>query len=167
MQQLKLRCFFSCGRLYSFSPSSSLNQPAMKTISSLPGLRGSAGSLPWPQSSGFLWVPFTHCGCYLAHSCRWRTFTIYLFPPQDITVTISWAYKIKQWVIITGTFFPQKLKLSITPYALNEMSKKAYYERGGNREDGYPAIAAISSTIPLPDKPPIQTYFWYLCALHN
>lgn len=85
MQQLKLRCFFSCGRLYSFSPSSSLNQPAMKTISSLPGLRGSAGSLPWPQSSGFLWVPFTHCGCYLAHSCRWCTFTIYLFPPQDIT----------------------------------------------------------------------------------
>lgn len=48
----------------------------MRTMSFLPGLRGSAGSLPWPPSSGFLWVLFTQCGCSLAHSCRWSVFTI-------------------------------------------------------------------------------------------
>ncbi|KAM9348932.1 sodium-dependent dopamine transporter [Symphorus nematophorus] len=59
------------------------------------------------------------------------------------------------WVL-PGSFM-QKLKLSIKPYALNEMSKMAYYERGGRYGD--PAIAVISSNIKLPEKPPIETNF--------
>ncbi|XP_028277145.1 sodium- and chloride-dependent GABA transporter 1 isoform X3 [Parambassis ranga] len=58
------------------------------------------------------------------------------------------------WVL-PGSFM-QKLKLSITPYALNEKSKMPYYERGGI---GYPDIAVISTSISLPEKPPTHTYF--------
>lgn len=76
----------SFDRLSWFSPSFSSNQPAMSTTSSLPGLRGSAGSLPWAPSSGFLWVLFTHCGCCLAHWCRWYTFTICFSPPKTLKV---------------------------------------------------------------------------------
>lgn len=57
-------------------------------------------------------------------------------------------------VYIICTFLLQKLKLSITPYALNEKSKMPYYERGGK---GYPDIAVISTSISLP---PTHTYFW-------
>ncbi|KAF7665675.1 hypothetical protein LDENG_00136540 [Lucifuga dentata] len=57
------------------------------------------------------------------------------------------------WVL-PGSFM-QKLKLSITPFALNKISKMPYYERGG--EDTYPNLAVISSTIQPPDKPPIQS----------
>ena len=71
----------------------------------------------------------------------------------------------KLCVDIIGTFLQQKLKLSIKPYALDEMSKMAYYERGGKY--GEPAIAVISSNDQLPEKPPLETNFWYLSALHS
>lgn len=58
------------GRLSSFFPLSSSNQLAMKATSSLPGLKGLAGSLHWPPSFGFRWQPFTLCGCCLAPLCR-------------------------------------------------------------------------------------------------
>ncbi|XP_054482431.1 sodium- and chloride-dependent GABA transporter 1 isoform X3 [Anoplopoma fimbria] len=87
----------------------------------------------------------------------------YVFPP--------WAQGVG-WVIAMGSIIwiplgavhtlwvlpgslMQKLKLSVTPYALNEKSKMAYYERGGGETQ--PGIAVISSDIQLPEKPPIQT----------
>ncbi|XP_068186736.1 sodium- and chloride-dependent GABA transporter ine [Antennarius striatus] len=57
---------------------------------------------------------------------------------------------------LPGSFI-QKLKLSITPYALNELSKSPYYERGGTYRD--PGIPVITSTIDLPEKSPAETYF--------
>lgn len=57
------------------------------------------------------------------------------------------------WVL-PGSFM-QKLKLSITPFALNEISKMPYYERGGGA--AHPGIAVISSDIHLPEKPPTET----------
>uniref|UniRef100_UPI003AAF917F sodium- and chloride-dependent GABA transporter ine n=1 Tax=Centroberyx gerrardi TaxID=166262 RepID=UPI003AAF917F len=87
----------------------------------------------------------------------------YVFPPwaQGVGWVIALASII--WIplgaihtmwVLPGSF-TQKLKLSITPFALNEMSKMPYYERGG--ADTYPGIAVISSTIHLPEKAPIQT----------
>lgn len=105
----KLKMFLLCGRLFWFSPSSSSNQPAMRAMSSLPGLRGLAGSLHWPPSSGFLWAPFTHYGCYLAHSSRWCIFThVCVFPPPKTLqlVPVSWSYKIKLCVNIIRTIDP-------------------------------------------------------------
>lgn len=67
------------------------------------------------------------------------------------------------YVVITGTFLPQKLKLSITPYSLNETSKKPYHENEGNRAGGYPVIAVTGSISKL-DKLPIETNFWYCCV---
>lgn len=52
-------------------------------------------------------------------------------------------------------FLLQKLKLSLTPYTLNEISKMPYYERGGRNGD--PVVAVISSNVHLPEKPPIET----------
>ncbi|XP_056140408.1 sodium- and chloride-dependent GABA transporter ine [Lampris incognitus] len=49
----------------------------------------------------------------------------------------------------------QKLKLSVTPFALNDKQKMLYCERGG--KDKYPSITAISSTCPLPERPPTET----------
>lgn len=62
-------------------------------------------------------------------------------------------------VHIIGAFPLQKLKLSLTPYTLNEISKMPYYERGGRY--GEPVIAVISSNVHLPEKPPIETNLWY------
>ncbi|XP_031713275.1 sodium- and chloride-dependent GABA transporter 1 [Anarrhichthys ocellatus] len=87
----------------------------------------------------------------------------YVFPP--------WAQGVG-WVIAMGSIiwiplgavhtlwvlpgsFMQKLKLSVTPYALNEKPKMPYYERGGG--ETHPGMAVISSDIQLPEKPPIQT----------
>uniref|UniRef100_A0A3Q1BKN5 Transporter n=2 Tax=Amphiprion ocellaris TaxID=80972 RepID=A0A3Q1BKN5_AMPOC len=58
--------------------------------------------------------------------------------------------------LLPGTLL-QKLKLSITPFALNGKSKMPYYERGG--PDGHPGIAVISSNTELPEKPLSQTKF--------
>ncbi|XP_074467573.1 sodium- and chloride-dependent GABA transporter ine [Sebastes fasciatus] len=87
----------------------------------------------------------------------------YVFPPwaQGVGWLIAMGSII--WIplgalhtlwVLPGSFM-QKLKLSITPNALNEKSKTAYYERGGG--DAHPGLAVISSNIPLPEKPPIQT----------
>lgn len=54
----------------------------------------------------------------------------------------------------TGAFLLQKLKLSITPYALNKKSKMPYYEMGGETR---PGLAVISYDTQPPEKPPIQT----------
>ncbi|XP_051255873.1 sodium- and chloride-dependent GABA transporter ine [Dicentrarchus labrax] len=89
----------------------------------------------------------------------------YVFPPwaQGVGWVIAMASII--WIplgavhtlwVLPGSFM-QKLKLSITPFALNEMSKMPYYERGGRYGD--PAIAVISSSVHLPQKPPIETNF--------
>ncbi|XP_020505635.1 sodium- and chloride-dependent GABA transporter ine [Labrus bergylta] len=51
----------------------------------------------------------------------------------------------------------QKLKLSITPYALNEKQKMPYYERGGIIAN--PGLSIISSNISVPEKPPAETNF--------
>lgn len=140
----------SC-RLSWFSLSSSSSQPAMRTMSSLPGLRGSAGSLPWPPSYGFLWVLCTRCGCSLAHSCRWCIFT----GSTHVHVLCCLC------VNVIVTFLLQKLKQSFKPYALNETNepKMPYYERGGRLGD--PAVAVICSSISLSEKPPVETNFWY------
>ncbi|XP_070699263.1 sodium- and chloride-dependent GABA transporter ine [Pempheris klunzingeri] len=89
----------------------------------------------------------------------------YVFPPwaQGLGWVIALASII--WIplgavhtlwVLPGSLI-QKLRLSITPNALDEMSKMPYYERGGR--DGYPGIAVISSNIHLPEKPPVQTNF--------
>ncbi|XP_029924895.1 sodium- and chloride-dependent GABA transporter ine [Myripristis murdjan] len=86
----------------------------------------------------------------------------YVFPPwaQGIGWVIAMASII--WIplgaihtmcVLPGSF-TQRLKLSITPFALSTISKMPYYERGG--KDSFPAIAVISSAH-LPEKPPIQT----------
>lgn len=64
--------------------------------------------------------------------------------------------QIQLYANTVGETFQQKLKRSLTPSALDEMSKMPYYERGG--KDGYPDIAVISSNIRLTEKP-IQTNF--------
>lgn len=64
---------FVCFRSSWFSPSFSSDQLAMRTTSSLRGLRGSAGWSLWAPSSGSLWVPSTPCGCSRAPPCRWCT----------------------------------------------------------------------------------------------
>ncbi|XP_059207829.1 sodium- and chloride-dependent GABA transporter ine [Centropristis striata] len=86
----------------------------------------------------------------------------YVFPP--------WAQGVG-WVIAMGSIiwiplgavhtlwvlpgsFMQRLKLSIRPYALDEMSKMPYYERGGR--DARPGVFVISADIQLPEKPQIQ-----------
>lgn len=91
----------------------------------------------WLIHAGDVYLLFFHPRC-----CSW-------YPRHD--------HRKSSCVLI---FLLQKLKLSITPHALNEMSKMPYYERGGR--DGYPVIAVISSNIRLPEKPPVQTNFWYL-----
>nr|XP_046266423.1 sodium- and chloride-dependent GABA transporter ine [Scatophagus argus] len=89
----------------------------------------------------------------------------YVFPPwaQGVGWVIAMASII--WIplgaihtfwVLPGSFM-QRLKLSITPYALNEKSNMPYYERGGRH--GEPVIAVISSNIPLPEKPPVETTF--------
>ncbi|XP_061559123.1 sodium- and chloride-dependent GABA transporter ine [Phycodurus eques] len=86
----------------------------------------------------------------------------YVFPPwaQGLGWLIAMASVI--WIplgavhtlwVLPGSFV-QKLKLSITPYALNERSKMAYYERGGSARQ--PAVAVISAAIRLQDKLPNQ-----------
>lgn len=69
--------------------------------------------------------------------------------------------KIQLCVNSIGEILQQKLKLSLTPSALDEMSKMPYYEGGG--KEGYPGISVISSNIRLTEKP-IQMNFWYLWA---
>ncbi|XP_040007293.1 sodium- and chloride-dependent GABA transporter ine [Xiphias gladius] len=89
----------------------------------------------------------------------------YVFPPwaQGVGWVIAMASII--WIplgaihtlwVLPGSLM-QKLRLSITPYSLDEMSKKPYYDRGGR--DRYPVIAVISSNICVPEKPPVQTNF--------
>lgn len=57
---------------------------------------------------------------------------------------------------IIATFLLQKLKLSITPFTLDDKSKTPYYERGGTA--GQPGEAAISPRMSLPEKP-METNF--------
>ncbi|XP_074527626.1 sodium- and chloride-dependent GABA transporter ine [Halichoeres trimaculatus] len=89
----------------------------------------------------------------------------YVFPPwaQGVGWVIALASII--WIplgavhtlwVLPGSLM-QKLKLSITPYALNEKQKMPYYERGGVY--GNPSIAIISSSISIPVKPPAETNF--------
>ncbi|XP_030294468.1 sodium- and chloride-dependent GABA transporter ine [Sparus aurata] len=86
----------------------------------------------------------------------------YVFPPwaQGVGWVIALASII--WIplgaihtlwVLPGSF-RQKLKLSIKPYALDEKSNMAYYERGG--KNGGPDIAAISSSIDLAVNPPVE-----------
>ncbi|XP_029028820.1 sodium- and chloride-dependent GABA transporter 1 [Betta splendens] len=88
----------------------------------------------------------------------------YVFPPwaQGVGWVIAMASIV--WIpvgaahtlwVLPGSLL-QRLKLSITPGGLDEMSKMPYYERGG--KDGHPGIATISSNIQLTQKP-TQTYF--------
>lgn len=65
-------------------------------------------------------------------------------------------YKIQLCLMNIGEILQQKLKLSITPSALDEKSNMPYYERGG--KDGLPGISIIGSNIHLTEKPH-QTYF--------
>ncbi|XP_061596093.1 sodium- and chloride-dependent GABA transporter ine [Cololabis saira] len=87
----------------------------------------------------------------------------YVFPPwaQGVGWVIALASII--WIplgaihtllVLPGSL-TQKLKLSITPYALNEKSKMPYYERGGT----YPTVPTISSNFNQLEKPPIETNF--------
>ncbi|XP_036976590.1 sodium- and chloride-dependent GABA transporter ine [Acanthopagrus latus] len=89
----------------------------------------------------------------------------YVFPPwaQGVGWVIALASII--WIplgaihtlwVLPGSF-KQKLKLSIKPYALDEKSNAAYYERGGKNRD--PDIAAISSSIDLAVNPPVEAKF--------
>ncbi|XP_073335294.1 sodium- and chloride-dependent GABA transporter ine isoform X1 [Pagrus major] len=89
----------------------------------------------------------------------------YVFPPwaQGVGWVIAMASII--WIplgavhtlwVLPGSFM-QKLKLSITPYALNEKSNMPYYERGG--KNGDPDIAVISSSIDLAVNPPVEAKF--------
>ncbi|XP_014867804.1 PREDICTED: sodium- and chloride-dependent GABA transporter ine-like [Poecilia mexicana] len=88
----------------------------------------------------------------------------YVFPPwaQGIGWVIALASII--WIplgaihtlwVLPGSL-TKKLKLSITPYALNA-TKGLYKERGGGA--GEPDISIISSSTSLPDKKSIETYF--------
>lgn len=86
----------------------------------------------------------------------------FIFASSNHVYGLSCPVQSQLYVFIIGELLPQKLKLSITPYALNEMAKMPYYERGGR--DGYPAIAVISSSISLQDKTPIQTNLWCVFA---
>nr|XP_019941056.1 PREDICTED: sodium- and chloride-dependent GABA transporter ine-like [Paralichthys olivaceus] len=84
----------------------------------------------------------------------------YVFPPwaQGVGWVIAMTSII--WIplcavhtlwVLPGSFM-QKLKLSITPHSLDEMSKMAYDERGG--KDAYPVISSNSLVT---EKPHIQT----------
>ncbi|XP_032432477.1 sodium- and chloride-dependent GABA transporter ine [Xiphophorus hellerii] len=86
----------------------------------------------------------------------------YVFPPwaQGVGWVIALASII--WIplgavhtlwVLPGSLM-KKLKLSITPYALNA-TKGLYNERGGGA--GEPDISVISTS--LPDKKPVETYF--------
>ncbi|XP_014903118.1 sodium- and chloride-dependent GABA transporter ine [Poecilia latipinna] len=88
----------------------------------------------------------------------------YVFPPwaQGVGWVIALASII--WIplgaihtlwVLPGSL-TKKLKLSITPYALNA-TKGLYKERGGGA--GEPDISIISSSSSLPDKKSIETYF--------
>ncbi|XP_072302725.1 sodium- and chloride-dependent GABA transporter ine [Eucyclogobius newberryi] len=88
----------------------------------------------------------------------------YVFPPwaQGVGWVIALASII--WVplgavhtlwTLTGSF-TQRLRLSITPGTLDEMSKMPYYERGGGV---FPVIAVTESSQYPAEKPPIQTHF--------
>uniref|UniRef100_A0A3P9NLD1 Si:ch211-283g2.1 n=1 Tax=Poecilia reticulata TaxID=8081 RepID=A0A3P9NLD1_POERE len=88
----------------------------------------------------------------------------YVFPPwaQGVGWVIALASII--WIplgaihtlwVLPGSL-TKKLKLSITPYALNA-TKGLYKERGGGA--GEPDISVISSSTSLPDKKSIETYF--------
>ncbi|XP_062262717.1 sodium- and chloride-dependent GABA transporter ine [Platichthys flesus] len=87
----------------------------------------------------------------------------YVFPPwaQGVGWVIAMASII--WIplgavhtlwVLPGSFM-QKLKLSIKPHSLDEKSKKAFDERGGN--DAYPVMAVISSNSLVTEKSHIQT----------
>ncbi|CAI5644218.1 sodium- and chloride-dependent GABA transporter ine isoform X1 [Oreochromis niloticus] len=89
----------------------------------------------------------------------------YVFPPwaQGVGWIIALASII--WIplgaihtlwVLPGSIM-EKLKLSLTPYALNEKSNMPYYERGG--PSGNPPIAVISPSFDLPEKRPAETYF--------
>ncbi|XP_060911836.1 sodium- and chloride-dependent GABA transporter ine [Labrus mixtus] len=89
----------------------------------------------------------------------------YVFPPwaQGVGWFIAMASII--WIplgaihtlwVLPGSLM-QKLKLSITPYALNEKQKMPYYERGGITAN--PGLSIISSNISVPEKPPAETNF--------
>ncbi|KAM6907479.1 sodium- and chloride-dependent GABA transporter ine [Xenentodon cancila] len=89
----------------------------------------------------------------------------YIFPPwaQGVGWLIALASII--WIplgaihtllVLPGSL-KQKLKLSVTPYALNEKSKMPYYERGGAY--GQPTVPTISSIFNRLEKPPIETNF--------
>ncbi|XP_026037795.1 sodium- and chloride-dependent GABA transporter ine isoform X1 [Astatotilapia calliptera] len=89
----------------------------------------------------------------------------YVFPPwgQGVGWIIALASII--WIplgaihtlwVLPGSIM-EKLKLSLTPYALNEKSNMPYYERGG--PGGNPPIAVISPSFDLPEKHPAETYF--------
>uniref|UniRef100_A0A1A7ZEZ5 Uncharacterized protein n=1 Tax=Nothobranchius furzeri TaxID=105023 RepID=A0A1A7ZEZ5_NOTFU len=88
----------------------------------------------------------------------------YVFPPwaQGVGWIIALASII--WIplgtihtlwVLPGSFM-QRLKLSITPFTLNDKSKTPYYERGGAVEQ--PSIAVTTSNTSLPEKP-IETNF--------
>lgn len=159
-----MRVLSSCCRLSWFSQSSSSNQLAMRTMSFPLGLRGLGGSSPWPPSSGFLCVPFTHCGCYLVHFCRWHMFDVCPIPCWRlwiVPVCLCHPYKESacfnyQWyiIIVLGFFFLQKLKLSLRPGALDGKSKMAYYERGGNHGDLGISVISFNN---LPEKTPTES----------
>ncbi|XP_077401936.1 sodium- and chloride-dependent GABA transporter ine isoform X1 [Vanacampus margaritifer] len=82
-------------------------------------------------------------------------YEVYVFPPwaQGIGWVIALASII--WIplgiihtlwVLPGSFV-QKLKLSITPYALNNKSNMPYYER--RESDRYPSVAVISTAVGL------------------
>lgn len=138
---------------------------------------------PWAQGVGWvialasiIWIPLgaIHTLWVLPGSFRQVTYiNLFLLFPPPVIVGSTHVYlllchtcvNIKPCVNITGPFLWQKLKLSIKPYALDEKSNMAYYERGGKNRG--PDIAAISSSIDLAVNPPVEAKFWYLCALHS
>ncbi|XP_056910748.1 sodium-dependent dopamine transporter isoform X2 [Takifugu flavidus] len=89
----------------------------------------------------------------------------YVFPPwaQGIGWVIAMASII--WIplaafhtlwLLPGSFM-QRLKLSITPYALSNIPKMPYYERGGNHGDQDKNVISLHNY--LPEKPPVEGKF--------